>query len=297
MGTLTGARFSPMAAGLIAIGLLVAALLVPVPASADPMLEARVAKLERMLNEQRLSDVLLQIQQLQQEVQDLRGIVEKQRFLLQHQERAPGLGAGDVPSIEPGRQSTEIPVQRMSPGAAGLLPATASDRDQFSRLGASPGAGTQLELSPEDTLLPPLPAAETQNGGEREAYRQAFEYLKARNDEGARVAFETLLEQYPRGDFADDSRYWLGEISYQAKDYPEARAAFEQLIQDYPSSPKVPGAMLKLGYLDADLGEIDQARAMLQAVVRSFPDSAEGRLAAKRLAEIDNSMQPDAGRR
>lgn len=277
--------------------------LITSPVIADPMLEARVGKLERMLSDQRLSDLLLQIQQLQQEVQDLRGMVEKQQFLLRQQGlergRAQGEGtaaAGLVPNpndrlLEPGP-----PVQRLSPAPTGLpaVPELSSRLDGSSgpRVpdglpGSGLGAGTWLDLTPEDTLLPALPAPETQNGGEREAYREAFEHLKARNHEAARVAFEELLSRYPRGEFADNSRYWLGEISYQDKDYPEARAAFEQLIQDYPSSPKVPGAMLKLGYLDSDLGNIDQARIMLQAVVRRFPDSAEGRLAAKRLSEIN----------
>lgn len=287
-------------ASLLAVGTLTLA----TAASADPMLEARVAKLERMLSEQRLSDLLLRIQQLQQEVRDLRGMVEEQQFLLRRRERSSN-GQVQAGSDSAGRAAGPAPVQRMSPGAVGPPSASAaagslesrarvSNQDFLSRRGpsgleAAPASGTRLELTPEDTLLPPLPAPETQNGGEREAYREAFEHLKARDYDAARVAFEALLAQFPRGDFADNSRYWLGEISYQAKDYPEARAAFEQLIEQHPSSPKVPGAMLKLGYLDSDLGNIEQARLMLEAVLRRFPDSAEGRLAAKRLAEIDGT--------
>ncbi|MBK1647138.1 tol-pal system protein YbgF [Rhabdochromatium marinum] len=258
-------------------------MLVTASASADPMLEARVAKLERMLSEQRQSDLLLQIQQLKQEVQNLRGMVEKQQFQLQHLRS---------PASETTAQSTEaFPPKRPAPPPPTLdAPGTeAAPGSRFSLPGleTNPGPGTLTELPPADSRFPALPQPETENGGERDAYREAFEYLKARNQEAARTAFEELLQRFPRGEFADNSRYWLGEISYQDKDYPEARAAFEQLIQDYPSSPKVPGAMLKLGYLDYDEQQYDQARVMLQAVVRRFPGSAEGRLAAKRLAEID----------
>ncbi|MBK5968688.1 MULTISPECIES: tol-pal system protein YbgF [Thiorhodovibrio] len=292
------------------LGIFALCALVSSGVSADPQLEARVAKLERMVSDQRQSDLLLQIQQLQKEVQDLRGMVEKQQFLLRQQERGKeqlqGPGSGQIPDSNNALLERAVPGQRLSPSPSGLPPAPGlparpslsdgptglSDPMNQLGLGATPGAGTQLQLTPEDTVLPALPAPETQNAGERDAYRQAFEHLKERNYEAARVAFEGLLTQYPRGDFADNSLYWLGEISYQDKDYPEARASFEQLIQDYPSSPKVPGAMLKLGYLDSDLGNIEQARIMLQAVVRRFPDTAEGRLAAKRLSEITQLGAP-----
>ncbi|WPL18010.1 tol-pal system protein YbgF [Thiorhodovibrio winogradskyi] len=286
--------------GLLAAGLFVLGPLVSDAASADPMLEARIAKLERMLSEQRLSDVLLQIQQLQQEVQDLRGIVEKQQFQLrrQGQGRSPDSPGGDAQNTGMAEgMSPDPPVQHLSPDGVtnpppwlGVPGPNTEPNPNWQGLDARPSSGTHLELTPEDTLLPALPAPETQGGGERDAYRDAFEHLKARDYEAARVAFENLLQTYPRGDFADNSRYWLGEISYQSKDYPEARAAFEQLMQEYPSSPKVPGAMLKLGYLDSDLGNLDQARAMLQAVMRRFPNTAEGRLAAQRLADINKTI-------
>lgn len=264
------------------VGLLASLSLLPVGAAlADPMLEARVGKIERMLSEQRLSDLLLQIQQLQREVQDLRGLVEEQRFL-QRQGRVPvgtrepipgladdGLGLPVDPALDP---EADFPV---------LVPDWS--------LGLDENQGTQIELDLGDSPLPALPAAESRAGGERDLYREAFEHLKARDHDAARVAFENLLAQYPRGSFADNSRYWLGEISYQEKDYPEARAAFEQLIREFPSSPRVPGAMLKLGYLDYDEQNLDQARVMLEAVVRRFPDTAEGRLAARRLADIDRA--------
>jgi tol-pal system protein YbgF len=276
------------------------------------MLEARVAKIERMLSEQRQSDLLLQLQQLQQEVQQLRGLVEKQQYLLQRRslpatpseqpafsdaETAPPDALPAIPSSLSQDAANAAPAGLT--GATGLtprsglidaLPATAVNAAPNPGLGAPrQPAGTLIDLEAEDALLPPLPAPETASGGERELYRIAFDHLKARDHDAARVAFLDVLEQYPRGNFAANSHYWLGEISYQEQDYPQARAAFEQLIQTYPSSPRVPGAMLKLGYLDADEQNLDQARVMLQTVIRLYPDSAEARLAAKRLTELNKA--------
>ena len=53
--------------------------------TADPLLEGRVARLERIQESQGGANLQLQIQQLQQEMQELRGIVER----LQYSSRAP----------------------------------------------------------------------------------------------------------------------------------------------------------------------------------------------------------------
>ncbi len=66
--------------------------------------EARLDRLERMLNEQALSDLVLQLQRLQQEVQELRGQVEVQQYRMQQMDRGgfAGFGAGPVRPPLPG---------------------------------------------------------------------------------------------------------------------------------------------------------------------------------------------------
>ena len=136
-----------------------------------------------------------------------------------------------------------------------------------------------------------MPAPETAGGGEREAYREAFDLLKDGDLAGARRAFRDVLGRYPQGRFADNARYWLGEIGYQDRDFAAASIQFERLIADYPLSPKVPDAMLKLGYIHDEQGDAVRARTVLDEVVARFPDSTAASLARNRLQEID------AGRR
>jgi len=64
-------------------------------------LEARLERLERMLNDQSVSDLVLQIQQLQQELQDLRGQVEMQQYRLQQLDRGSGGFAGGGFNVNP----------------------------------------------------------------------------------------------------------------------------------------------------------------------------------------------------
>jgi len=232
--------------------------------SADPLLESRVARLERVLDERSLSDLVLQLDRLQQEVRELRGQVERQQYQLE-------------------RLGEQRPAWRGDDRFAPRLPA--AEPDEPPRAAPEPIVPETTPL-PARALLPALPAAETPAGGEREIYRTAFAALKERDYSAAQAAFAQVLERYPRGELADNACYWLGEISYLNQDYPAALDYFNRLASDYPNSARLPGALLKIGYAHAERREWAPARAALQQVVSRFPDSAEGRLAATRLTQL-----------
>jgi tol-pal system protein YbgF len=282
----------------------------------DAALSVRLERLERMLNEQSLSDLVLQIQRLQQEVQELRGQVEVQQYRLQQLggSRFGGSGFGSSgfggglgpdpgsltdPGLDPAvgeAAEAQADAQSGAGGGAG----SGAESGAGPGLGPAEGAGESaaavtpppqqgvgaLGRGSDDGGLLALPSPETTAGGEREAYREAFEQLKERNYAAAKKAFGSLLVRYPQGQFADNACYWLGEIGYVTKDYPAAMTQFNRLIADFPLSPKLPSAMLKLGYVYSEQNDLEQARRILQEVAERFPDTTEGRLAQGRLAQM-----------
>jgi len=262
--------------------------------------EMRVERLERMLSEQSLSDLVLRLQQLQQEVQELRGLVEVQQYQLR-QLSGGRFGTAPVFPAGPGSDSaatgdaadTGEPAageDGTSPGGSPEQgkPDAAGDEDSGAAVPQPPprqGVGAMGRGSGSDGLLA-LPSPETLEGGEREAYRAAFDLLKDRKYPEAKQEFTAMLAHYPQGQFADNGLYWLGEIGYVTKDYPAAMNHFNRLIADYPTSPKVPSAMLKLGYVYYEQQDLEQARRILTDVVKRYPDTTEGRLAKGRLEQI-----------
>lgn len=287
----------------------------PVPgAGGEPVSSAelaeRLARLERMLNDKSLSDFVLQLQQLQQEVQELRGQVELHQYQLrQGRPGMPPLGESYAERM----QSEQTAGEAAAAGADGEAVTGAGEQaadgaEQGGSAEASAGEPAAGEADAADAQMPvapppktgvgalggggdsggtlALPSPETLEGGEREAYRDAFERLKERDYAAAKKAFAGMLVRYPDGQFADNGVYWLGEIGYVTKDYPAALTHFNRLISDYPGSPKLPNAMLKLGYVYSDQQDLKQARSMLQAVVERFPDTTEGRLAQGRLEQM-----------
>ncbi len=267
--------------------------------------EVRLDRLERMLSEQTLSDLVLQIQRLQQEVQDLRGQVEVQQYRMQQMDRGgfAGFGAGPMRPALPGSDAGAEPGAEgaAGSGANGEIPAGLA-----AEIAAAAGAAADGGIDAAAPIVAPppqqglgalgrgsgsggtlaLPSPETTAGGEREAYRAAFDLLKDRKYPQAKQEFTSMLARYPQGQFADNGLYWLGEIGYVTKDYPSALIHFNRLVADYPLSPKLPSAMLKLGYVYSDQNDLEQARRILTEVAKRFPDTTEGRLAQGRLEQM-----------
>lgn len=216
------------------------------------------------LADQRLSDLLLQIQRLQQEVQQLRGQVELQQHEISTLKRQQREQYVDLDSRLQGRSA-------------------ASDQKTASGKGRLIGKGSFEPAAGGGSGVPPTNSGSAGSTGEKESYRIAFDLLKQRDYDAAVRAFEDLLARYPNGEFADNARYWLGETYYVKRDYTAALAQFQRVLANYPISPKVPGSMLKIGYIHYDQNDWKRARATLRDVAEKFPDSTEARQAESRL--------------
>jgi len=248
--------------------------------AADPALEARLQRLEKELGNQSASGLLLQVQRLQQEVQELRGMVEMQQYKI----NALSGGQGEPPSSPEQPPPAPFPDsdQAPEPGTGGPNPAGGELQGAS---GSPPVDALDLRPAPP-TRVPSLPSPETTAGGEREAYKAAFDLLKERRYADSQSAFRDLLSRYPQGQYADSARYWLAESSYTTRDYATALSEFEALVRQYPQSPKVAGALLKIGYIQYEQENWPAARATLEGLVKRFPETTEARLAKSRLERL-----------
>lgn len=277
--------------------ILAAALLaatVPPTALANPALEARLARMERILENQAGSELLLQMQQLQMEMQELRGLVEMQQFEIQKLQRQQRDQFLDIDSRLGADRGD--PLGPAAPGdlngGNGSIDVSGSDLDAPAGTPEPPPPiAAPVPSSSGAAGIPSLPSPETTGGSERDAYAAAFALLKERKYEEAQAAFSDLLRRYPQGQFTDNARYWLGETYYIQRNYPAALAELDRLVQLSPDSPKVPGAMLKIGYIQFEQKAFDQARATLEQVVSRYPASTEARLARSRLERIGQELR------
>ena len=193
-----------------------------------------------------------QVQQLQQEVMRLNGIVEQQAYELRQLKEQ---------SLE---RYLDID-RRLASGAA--LPGGAS-----AAAGAAPAASRQPSSAT---------AVVAEQPGEAEAYRAAYALVRGQEFDAAVTAFTRFLQNFPDGRYTPNAHYWLGELYLviEPADPEAARQSFMLLLGQYPDNAKVPDALYKLGRVHYIKGNPDRAREFLDRVRRDYPDSSAAQLA------------------
>lgn len=247
-------------------------LLAPVAVTAQDT-EARLKRVERMLNTGTLVDLLSQVEQLKGEVRDLRGKIEVQNHeltQLKARQRELYLDVdGRLRRFEEGG---------VADAAAGGAPPSSAAAAPSAPAPASAPAASAPAPEPVAPAVDPLK--------EQADYQAAFNLLKeARYDEAAK-ALTAFMATYPQGSYSDNAQYWLGESYYVTRKFPQSLSEFQQLVKRYPSSQKYTHALLKIGYIEDELGNRDEAKRVLEDLVKRFPSSAAAGLAKKRLARL-----------
>lgn len=265
----------------------------PTTADAKPKLslEARVDRLERLLQGQALVDMMMKIDNLQTEVQELRGqnevfaheiegMKKRQRDLyldIDRRLRQATESAAANGSAAPGEQ-TGAPA---ATGAAGQQPSA-----QLPGPGGAAAATPTVNGSVAASQQPAPQQANVDPQAEQAAYLKAFDVLKDGHYEDSITEFNRFLQTYPNGQYADNANYWIGEANYVLRRFPAAIQSFKHVTEKFPNSPKLADAKLKIGYSYYELKEWDKARKELEEVVQTAPSSTAAQLAANRLRQM-----------
>ena len=222
----------------------------------------KLANLERVVNSRTRSQqrVQEQINELQDELSQIRGKIEEQNFqiekILQRQRELLLAFDGQAQALT--KTADDMPVEE---------PATNS---------SVPVA--QASSEPESIV------SSVDEEGEEGAYRAAVSLILQQRDTAAAIpALEAFAEEYPNSRFKPNAHYWLGQIFYNEKGWQKAKLHFGTLIGMYPESNKVPDATMKLGIIEKNLGNLSQARSYLNQVIQSFPDTTFAKMSQEQL--------------
>ena len=205
-----------------------------------------------------VGSLVVQLQQLQEEVRRINGLVEEQDAKIRLLKKQ-----GFERYVDIDRRLLDLEV-----GVGGSSADTSSGDNVASggaRVTASSIADSKIQVQP----------------GEKAAYQAAYDFVKSRNFFRAVESFKALLNNYPFGHYAPNAHYWLGEL-YLVIDPPDlelARQSFKLLLDQYPDHPKVPDALYKLGRIHFLKGNRGRAREYLDRVITQFKDYPAAKLA------------------
>lgn len=184
-------------------------------------------------------EIYQQLQTLQQEVMELRGAVEEQGHQLRTLKQ----------------QSLDRYIEL--------------DRRMASGGGAEAKSANKSSNSSSTSVSSSVPM------GEIDAYRSAYELVKAKQFSQAITSFDQFLKQYPKGAYAPNALYWSGELQLvnTPRDLKAAQVAFSSLLEKYPDHSKVPDAMYKLGKVHFLSGDKAASKKMLNELIQKHGDS------------------------
>ena len=268
--------------------------------------EGRLARVERLLDNRGLLDLLGEVEKLNREIRQLRGEIEVQRHgtdrLSARQEqqykdmearlealergttaRTPTTDGAQAPAaVAPTAPATptvaNVPAPGAEPGAS--RPADASVRGATPDIGGAPVPGAPVPGSA------PLTVAAAQPPSEDASYQSAFDLLKIGQYDKSIQAYGDFLKRFPGSPHADNAQYWLAEAYYLTHRYEPAISEYNKLVGSYPESPKLTQALLKVGYSYHELGKIPEAKAALEDLKLRYPGTTAARLADERLQRI-----------
>ncbi len=234
-------------------------------------------------------EMMRRLEQLQAEVQQLTGKIEEQAYLIGELKKSQSTMYSD---FDGRMQNLEKKTEGVKPSAAESPSMQEGSVEPPAKAAEPPVAAPAATPAPAAKQAPGQKQDVVQaSGDEKQQYQQAYEALRNGHTAQAIAEFNALLGKNPKGEYANNAQYWLGEAYRVNQDTDSARKAFNSVIENYPGSSKVPDALLKLGTIEAEQKNAVKAREYLTRVTVDFPSSTAARLAAKKLLLLDDAKQ------
>ena len=242
-------------------------------------MEKRIDRIEKLIDNKVLLEMLQRLEDLQREVKFLRNDSERTMHGLDEiNDRQRDLYV----DIDRRLQQLEV-----SGGAkTGAQTSSSVRRGRGNSASKSASVSQDSGASTVATRTAPSQVSPEINGKARDAYKRAFNLLKDRRYEHAITAFNEFLAEYPQNDHASKAQYWLAEANYALRKFPAAKVEFNKVINEYPDSSKFPDATLKLGFTYYELEDWDNARNTLTGLRNQYPNSTVARMAEQRLQRM-----------
>jgi tol-pal system protein YbgF len=120
----------------------------------------------------------------------------------------------------------------------------------------SPTAGSGVPAMPPDTL-----------------YETAFRDKMGGRTDMALKGFNDYVQSYGDTDKAPSAQFWIGQIFFEQRDFPNAIKAFDQVLERWPPNNKTPEAMLKKGQALVLMDKRTDGATEFRQILTKFPRS------------------------
>ena len=197
------------------------------------------------------------LEQLQTDVQQMRGQLEEQAYLIENLKKRQR----DL-YLDTDRRIQQLETPAINHPLQTVKPTKSTDNTA-----SKPNLATNSQAK----------------GSDKAAYDKAFSGLRAGRYQQAIDEFSAFVSSYPTSVYLANAYYWLAEASYVNRDFTRAFDEFNKVLTQFPQHAKAKDALLKIGFIQYENKQWQQARKSLQQVTANYPGTTVASLAAKRL--------------
>lgn len=208
-------------------------------------------------------ELLLQIEQLRQETQALRGLIEELSYQLSQMSSDQKTRYLDLDQ----RLGELVRIQKDAVAIKPTQPSPSGVRGGF-------------EPSPMAQVTAP-------EVSDQDAYNAAFEMIRERKFDEALMALDSFVQAYPGSKLVLDARFWRGQVFDVLGRDQEAIETFKALTLAAPDYRRILQVKVKLGKLLIKNQDVLNGRKILQEVITESPESVEAGLASRELEKIN----------
>lgn len=235
-------------------------------------------------------NMYLQLEALQSEIQNLRGLVDEQSYQIRRMQTEQRDRYLDTDSrlSEINNQMQSFPSGQQA-GVVQLPPSTTPLPGNINNSGNS-GNQVGVNNAVGNGLVAGASVAVSAPQSEQEIYREALNLLLEDEAFAESISlFQQYIDSYPRGRYLTNSLYWQGAAMELAGRYPQAIVVLQRLINEFPADAKAPTAILRLGTVYREMGDNSQAAMQWRRIIDLYPDStSEIEIANEYLSDISN---------
>ncbi|HAG53555.1 MAG TPA: tol-pal system protein YbgF [Alphaproteobacteria bacterium] len=117
-------------------------------------------------------------------------------------------------------------------------------------------------------------------------YEKAYNYLTLAEYNKSADWFETFIDRFPQHKYADNSFYWLGEISLVQGKSKDAVSKFAKGLKTFPNGAKAPANLLKIGVAFKQMGNNTHAKNSWNKLIKDYPNTPEAKKAKLYLKDL-----------
>ena len=231
-----------------------------------------------------------QVQQLQQEVRDLRGQLEVQANIIERMKQDARSRYLDLDQrITDLKNRPQPEVANTTPSTTPTATTTTTTTTVNAATATTPTTATPTTEATTATTPPVVNPDD-----DKRAYFAAYQTFKTGGPNKAINPMRNFIKTYPQSTFIPSAYYWLGEFYLAASpaDVNNAKKSFRIVVDNYADAPKAASAMLKLAsFADVD-GKTQDAVKLMLRIVKEFPKSEEA-TAAKAYLSAQNVAIPE----